>query len=255
MYKIYTILLVAMLTCIGCEWRLRNDLKKEEAETFIVRYDKLEAFFLTTGDFSTMQQMQMEYPMPTRRLIEDVLQLGTIDDPFIKSKFYAFFQDSTLQHLVADVDCQFADMSDIDVLLERAFVRLHELVPAAEVPMVYTQIGSFDQSVCVGDRALGISLDKYLGADYPLYQKYGYSEQQRALMVRDFIVPDCLGFYLLSLYGFQPEATDSMRDAHMGAIQLIVNQVLDCRIFDNKWVEAAELRMISDSLTFTQLLE
>ena len=42
------------------------------------------------------------------------------------------------------------------------------------MPEVYTQVGAFDQSIIVANDMLGISLDKYLGADYPLYRKFGY---------------------------------------------------------------------------------
>ena len=48
------------------------------------------------------------------------------------------------------------------------------------------------------------------------------------MMTRDFIVPDCIGFYLLSLY---PKPTDptlskSEMDMHMGKIQWVVDKIL-----------------------------
>lgn len=253
--RIYVILFLAMLVCLGCEWRMRNDLKKVDADTFVERYDKDEAFFLTTGDFSVMQQMQTEYPMQTRWLIEDVLKLGKMEDANIKTLFYDYFQDSTLQMLVAEVGRQYGEMDDLDRELREAFYRLQELVPKAKVPTVYTQIGSLDQSICVGDGALGISLDKYLGADYPLYIKYGYTEWQRSTMLREFIAPDCLSFYLLSLFPFAEGATSKQRDIHMGRIQYVVNEVLDRQVFTSEFVSAAGRYMADHSLTYTQLLK
>jgi hypothetical protein len=255
MYKIYAILLVVMLACLGCEWRLRHDLRNNETDMFVERYDKREAFFLTTGDFSAMQEMLTQYPLQTRRLIEDVLQLGKVEDANIKTRFYNYFQDSTLQMLIAEVNDQYGEMDELDSQLEYAFVRLHELVPEAEVPSVYTQISSLDQSICVGDGVLGISLDKYLGADYPLYVKYGYTDRQRSMMVRDFIVPDCLGFYLLSLFPFKADSIGSQRDEHMGRIQLVVNEVLDRQFFDNEHVTKARQLMNEGRFTYPQLLK
>ncbi len=255
MHKIYAILLVVMLACIGCEWRLRNELKTPDADTFIERYDKIETSFLTTGDFSVMQQMQTQYPLQTRRLIENVLQLGKVEDANIKTRFYNYFQDSTLQTLIKDVDLQYADMEDLDGELFEAFEHLKEMVPAADVPAVYTQITSLDQSICVGDGVLGISLDKYLGTDYPLYIKFGYTDRQRATMSREFIVPDCLSFYLLSLYPSKENVTWEQRTAHMGSIQHVVNSVLDYEVFSNEHVEKARQRMIDEQLSFPQLLQ
>jgi len=240
-----------MLACIGCEWRMRSDLVQSDSNSFVERYDKIEAFFLASGDFSALQQMQTRYPVETRRLIEDVLQLGKVDDVNIKSRFYIYFQDSTLQALIAEVGRQYEDFSDLDEQLEDAFSRLNELVPGADIPKVYTQISSLDQSIVVDSGQLAISLDKYLGADYPLYHKFGYTDRQRSMMERDYIVPDCLGFYLLSLYSI-PDTLN--RDVHMGRIQHVVNTVLDQRIFENDFVRQAE-ELTASGCSFTDLLK
>lgn len=250
--KFYLILLSIMIACIGCEWRMQSDLHSE-ADKVVERYDRLEAFFLTTGDFSALQQMQTRYPMQTRRLIEDVLKLGQVDDAHINVRFLSFFQDSTLQSLIAEVGHQYGNMEDVDKQLSKSFERMSRLLPELKMPEVYTQIGSLDQSIVVDGSLLGISLDKYLGADYPLYVKYGYSEKQRSMMVRDYIVPDCLAFYLLSSF---PAPDDSLRIQQMGRIQYTVNCIMEREVFENDWVEDARRYMSSHKgLSFTELLE
>lgn len=250
--KFYLILLCIMLACLGCEWRLQSDLHSE-SDMVIERYDRLEAFFLTTGDFSALQQMQTRYPMQTRRLIEDVLKLGQVDDAHINVRFLSFFQDSTLQSLIAEVSRQYGNMEDVDKQLSKSFERMTRLLPDVKTPEVYTQIGSLDQSIVVDGRLLGISLDKYLGADYPLYVKYGYTEKQRSMMVREYIVPDCLAFYLLSTF---PAPSDSLRFQHMGRIQYTVNRIMDSEVFENARVEDARKYMSNHkALSFTELLE
>lgn len=175
--------------------------------------------------------------MQTRTLIEDVLQLGQVNEPDINLKFLHFFRDSTLQQLISDVQEQFADIDDLNRDLSDAFVRLKTAIPSVEFPQVYTQIGSFDQSIIVGHRMLGISLDKYLGADYPFYVEH-YTEGQRRMMTRSMITPDCLGFYLLSLFPMptKENLTQEERDRHMGKIQWVVNQVTERQIFTNSHV-------------------
>ena len=66
----------------ACELKLKQF--GEDSQTTLIeiqRYDRLESRYLTTGDFSALQQMNIEYPMETRTLIEDVLQLGEVNDP------------------------------------------------------------------------------------------------------------------------------------------------------------------------------
>ena len=258
MRKIYGILLVVMLVCIGCQWKLRtSDADAEGSRPGIQRFDRIESLYLTTGDVAAMQQLNTNYPMQTRMLMEDVLHLGRVNDTDINTKFLYFFQDSTLQRMLADVQQQYADMGDVNDELMAAFERLHEEFPALELPEVYTQIGSFDQSIIVGAGTLGISLDKYLGADYPFYQQH-YTQEQRKLMTRKMIVPDCLAFFILSQYPLRGvnAVLQQSRDYHMGKIQWIVNQLTKRHVFDNEQVVAVEQYMHAHpQVTFLQLLE
>ncbi len=256
MRKIYLILFAAMLVCIGCEWKLKTD--DDATDVVVERYDRIQSLYLTTSDFSALQQMNTVYPMQTRTLIEDVLRIGRVNDPQINTKFLHFFQDSTLQVLIDEAEHQYANMDDINEALSSAFKFLKRELPNMEIPEVYAQIGSLDQSVIVGNGMIGICLDKYLGSDYELYLKpeYGYTDDQRRMMKRQYIVPDCVGFYLLSLY---PMVGDGMsqtdRDAHMGRIQWVVNKAIGQKLFRNRYVQQVEQFMEQhQSTTIEQLL-
>ena len=245
MRKVYFILAIVMVACLGCQWQLKpHSDTDDELKVTIARYDRIENLYLTTGDYSALQQMNTYFPTQTRMLIEDVLQLGKVNDPDINTKFLYFFQDSTLQTMLQDVQREFADMEDIEEELTDAFERLRDEMPEVELPEVYAQIGSFDQSIVVGNKSLGVCLDKYLGVDYPFYQTY-YDEGQRRMMVRSMIVPDCLSFYILSLYPLPAELLESKpyRDFHMGKIQWLVNQLLSKKVFENPSVEAVSQYM------------
>jgi len=255
--KIYGFLFLVMLICISCEWHLRPFSNGEDGMIHVDRYDRIETLYLTTGDISALHQMNTSYPQQTRVLIEDMLQLGNVNDTNINTKFLFFFQDTTLQTLLADVAHEYGDMDDIDEQLTQAFDRLRELIPSIAIPQVYSQIGSLDQSIVVIDGALGISLDKYMGADYPLYKRYGYTEKQRCSMNRSFIVLDCLSFYLLSLYPLPQEKMDDKeeRELHIGRIQYVVNQCLEKEYFKSPQVkQAADTMMKNQHLTVEQLL-
>ncbi len=255
MRKIYGFLFMLMMFCVGCQWQLRpND--SDDHEVSVQRYDRIETLYLTTGDYSAMQQLNATYPNQTRMLLEDVLQLGRVNDQDINSKFLYFFQDSTLQTMLSDVQREFADIDDISKELNSAFQRLREELPGIVVPEVYTQVSSFDQSIVVGNNTLGISLDKYLGADYPFYLEH-YTEEQRRMMDRSMIVPDCLGFYILSLYPLPADQLSSKkaRDHHMGKIQWIVNKVTERSIFNNVHVnDITDYMKKHSSVTAEQLL-
>ena len=258
MRSIYFALLFVLMACIGCQWKL--NLSGEDGRSdgvVLARFDRAQRLFLTTGDYAALQQMKTNYPIETRTLIEDVLNLGYVDEPGINTRFLYYFQDSTLQTLLLDVEEQYHDVRDLNADLTKSFKRLVEMVPQLSIPHVYTQISSLDQSIVVGDSMVGISLDKYLGKDYPIYLKYGYSEQQRRMMTRQYIVPDCLCFYLLGHYPMSPEERDSaeLRSAHMARIQYVVNKAMGRKVFTRPEISLVSEKMRRHpELTVEQLL-
>ncbi len=242
--RLYCIIISLLLAfCLGCQWQSpASGGQQADDGVQIERYDCIERNFVTLADFAALHQLRTEYPEQTRTLIEDVLKLGPANDPDINTRLLLFFQDSTLQALVADVEQQYGDISDLEAQLTKAFKRLGKMLPGFAVPQVYAQIGSLDQSIVVTDSLLGISLDKYLGADYPVYKRYGYTEKQRNMMTRKYIVPDCLGFYLLSLYPMPAEADSllSERHWHMMKIQCVVNRAMDSKVFSGDTINRLE---------------
>ncbi len=229
----------------SCEFKLKSSGDGgRESQVKVLRYDRLESRYLTTGDFSALQQMNIDYPMETRTLIEDVLCLGEVSDPEINCKFLKFYQDTVLQTIVADAEAQYADMDDINIRFRKAFRELVKMCPSLSLPRIYAQIGALDQSIVVGDNSVGISLDKYLGSDYPLYERY-YNETQRATMKREYIVPDALCFYLLSAFPLKNHDTCPQyeRDIHMGKIMWVVNKAVEHNFFRTKFVRIVDAKM------------
>ncbi len=254
----YTQLLAAiLLICSACEFKFKPNEEMDTAVLSVQRYDRLESRYLTTGDFSALQQMNTDYPIETRTLIEKMLQLGTVTDANISNRFLMFYQDSTLQTLIADAEAEYANMDDINKQLKESFERLNAWLPELQHPSFYAQIGALDQSIVVGEHSVGISLDKYMGSEYPLYKKF-YSSQQRASMTRSYIVPDCLTFYLLSIYPMDDFESRSQldRDLHMGKIMWIANKALNKEVFTSSYVKTIGSYMKRNpKMTVRQLLE
>lgn len=255
-HRIYYILLIVLFACIGCEVKTKQDGVATDLLLRVDRYDVVEAKYLTSGDFSALQQMNTGYPTQTRMLIEDVLRIGFVNEPQINAKFLNYFQDSTLQRVMAEVDRQYADMDDINTGLSEAFGRLKAMLPEMKVPSIYTQIGAFDQSIVVNNGMIGISLDKYLGKQFPSYYKY-YPESQREQMSRSMIVPDCVMFYVLSLFpaSHEEDVAPALHDMHIGKIQWVTNKIVNRIVFEGEYVSKVDKYMRENKrMTVAQLL-
>ena len=235
-----------------------NESDDDASHLRVERYDRLESRYLITGDFSALQQMNTEYPIETRTLVEKMLQIGQVSDHDINERFLRFFQDSTLQILVNDAESEYANMDDINKQLELSFGRLKSWLPDMPIPHVYSQIGAFDQSIVVGDKMIGISLDKYMGAKYPLYKKMGYTQEQLVSMGRGNIVPDCICFYLVSIYPMEDydRRTQREKDLHMGKVMWVANKALGQSFFRTDYVNVVDRFMLHHpNMTVEQLLQ
>ena len=259
MRKIYIIIVTAIiLVSTACEFKLKQF--GEEGQPTLVqvqRYDRLESRYLTTGDFSALQQMNIDYPKQTRMLIEDILQLGEVNDAGINTKLLNFYQDTILQTIIAETDMQYANMSDINTQLSDAFKKLQKICPEIKIPTIYTQISALNQSIVIGDNTIVISLDKYLGKDFEPYRRF-YTKEQRQQMTREQIVPDCMSFYLLSLYPMRnfENSTQQERDMHMGKIMWTVNRLLGRKVFNTKYTAMVDrLAKQNPKLSVRNILE
>ena len=197
----------------------------------VLRYDKLLSEYVRSNSFSAMQKLTMDYRMPTKILIEDVLAIGTVKDDTISQRLQKFYSDTTLVRLMNDVETQFPNLDAVEEGLTKGFQKLKKEVPDTEVPLVYSQISAFNESIVLVDSLLGISLDKYMGEDYPLYKRFYYDYQCRS-MRPERIVPDCFSFYLLSRYDMDYHEGTCLIDLmiHSGKINYVVQNLLD---YDN----------------------
>lgn len=226
-----------MTILVACQFKLKPADENRDSLTVVVqRYDRLESRYLMTGDYSALQQMSTDYPIETRTLIEDMLQLGEVNDVAINARLLNYFQDTTLQAIIAEAEMQYAVMDDINAALSRAFRNLRVWIPGLPIPEIYAQIGALNQSIVVGEDKVGISLDKYLGSGYAAYQQF-YDDFQTQTMKRQYIVPDCLVFYLLSQ--FPLTGTQQGRDMHMGRVMWVVNRALEKPFFKSEDVANA----------------
>ena len=226
------LLIILCMLAVACRMGMGENrlLHNEEKGISVVRYDQLLNEYVRSNSFSALQKMNMEYRQPTKILIEEVLGLGQVSDDTISQKLKTFYSDTTLLRLMADVETRFPNLDEVEKGLTKGFKKLKKEVPEIKIPLVYSQVSAFNESIVLSDTLLGISLDKYMGEDYALYKRFYYDYQCRS-MRPDRIVPDCLVFYLMSKYVFPFQEGTCLLDMmlHSGKINYAVQMLLGYR--------------------------
>lgn len=148
MYRLIFILL-SIIVFSAC----RSDKQKDDfsfSGIKIARYDRLQYEATVQNSFFSLQRMNTEFSQETRLLIEEVLDLGSVDMVDMNDRLCAYFSDSILVHLMEDVGEKFKDVSNLEQHLTQGFSNLKKEIHELPVPQIYTQISALNQSVVVG---------------------------------------------------------------------------------------------------------
>jgi hypothetical protein len=174
---------------LGCSGK--KTYEEEISEWQIQRFDTDLYTYLLTGELSVFNE--------TNRLFLDelgmnVIYIGSSDSTGFEERLKNYFSEPALWSLYKDEQEKMINITGINKELAYGIKTLLINFPALKQPRIYMHVSGLNQNVVVTDDVLSLSADKYMGADYPLYQDFFY-DYQRQLMTPERIVPDyILGF-------------------------------------------------------------
>ena len=170
----------------------------------INRFDNALMDFLTKdpnlrkSDSSLFLHYPDFYELYTTHVIPIKKQEHVLDT---NNELVRFFSDPTLFYLYKDALLKYSDVSAIEKELSSAFSFLSANLPGVPIPDIYFHISGFNQNVIAGENILSLSIDKYLGEDYPLYKEIFY-DYQRKSMSDSFAAFDLVTGFLLSEFPY-----------------------------------------------------
>lgn len=172
----------------------------------INRFDKELLKLVDTNDSALQAGLVREYPQMLDILGKGIQNMKSPAMPGFFDKLVNYYSEPTLKGLYTDAVRHYDNVSQIEQALGNGFTWLKACFPSMQIPAIYMHVSGFNQNVLVGDSLLSISIDKYLGEEYPLYQDFFYDFQRR-LMTPEHIVPDYLAGWLMSEYPFEGKKT------------------------------------------------
>ncbi len=203
--RFFYILLVSVLM-LGLSSCRRNDyrinVRHIKVEVKIKRLEK-DLFQTNPEDIpGRIPGLKNEY-QGFLQLFSYVINTGDINDPSFADYLTSFCTDRQNNEVYEETIKLYPDVSDLETMLSDAFRHYLHYFPDRNIPAIYTCISGFNSSIIAGDSVLGISLDKYLGADckyYPMLDIYSY---MAARMTPGYIVPDCMYAWGASDWDFE----------------------------------------------------
>jgi len=200
--------------------------QSEESSVRIHRFDK--ELFQLIESRSTQSETRIAevHSKMLTTLGKGVLNMQSPEMPGFFDKLVNFYSEPTLNGLYKDAINSYSTIDDFETELGNAFTLIKTQLPSIQIPMVYMHVSGLSQNILVGEQTLSISIDKYLGKEYPLYQNFFHDYQLRT-MTKEQVVPDYIAGLIMSEYPFSGNENVLLeRMIYEGKIKYIQSRVL-----------------------------
>jgi hypothetical protein len=197
---------------------------------------------------------------------EGILDIGNYRDSLFSEYLEIFKNDSIVGVAYNDVNKKYPDLKNLADRLTAAFKYYRYYFPDKHIPEVYTYISGFNQSVILTDSILAIGLDKYLGADYRLYDNLQFYKYLSQNMYPEKIISDYIETWIKGQWGLNLRMNNDLISKMLfeGKISYATKMILpdedDYRIFgftpeQLRWCKNNEktmwITLIEDKLLFS----
>lgn len=192
-------LLAICIAMIACNNEKRHaNLSGINFDIKIERFDSAFWNIDTTNIVDEFNKMQTLYPDILPIYTEKIILFGSPNSQITHNTYKLFRKDTAVQQLYNDALTIYKNMSDIEQDLTTAFRRAQYFIPRFATPKVYCHVSGLNQSMIVGETFISLSIDNYLGEDYPLYEKIGIYKYQRTNMRKEKVASDYISAWLSS---------------------------------------------------------
>lgn len=177
-------LLLLILSITACNAD-KSSNKKDSKKTDEIRRYEVELFSIDTTDFEKgIKEIYPDYKVFLGDQLPDETGMQQLKD-FVTDPHIREIYDFTIK--------KFPDLKSLDNSLDAAFNNYKKEFPGDDIPVVYTYISGFDirMPIKYADSTLIISLDLYLGSDYPTYLELGYPVYITNRLSPEYILADC----------------------------------------------------------------
>ena len=226
----FLLCLFALTACHKGRTYFPKELETQEVE--IVRFDKA-ILNVQNGDVQStrdpIRALYDEYPVFMPLWVQDVLGIDPNDTTYLEQALPQFLNDTVygFRQTNALEQTLFADISDIQTAINKAFTRIVWLYPETEIPSLYLFVSGFNASIFFFDDCIGIGADMYLGSDYEYYNRVVY-EYQKLTMRKECIPVDVISAYLFHTIPYtstKSRLLDQM--IYRGKVMYLTAQIFD----------------------------
>lgn len=200
--KHITYLLFIIISLIGCSGTTNkvNAQQDQPQGVYIHRLDKAlyEGLIQNPLNISDLEKKTQSCKSLISALgLLTIEEMPENDPTAFWGRLQKFYNNSALLHIYKDAIKTFDNTTNYEKQLMNARNIINEEFAGKNLPQFYMHVSGFRENVILLDSIISISIDKYLGSDYPIYKNY-FEPYQLQQMESRFITRDYLKAWLIS---------------------------------------------------------
>jgi gliding motility-associated lipoprotein GldB len=221
------LIFLIVLLFIACSKNpLKIDVSKVTVDLKVKQFHHDLKSFGNGDSLANIQSLKKKYGEFFDIFTYHMISIGGLDQPNFLSLLNSFVNDTLIQTLEKKVD-QIIDKTDLQEELNEAFKHYRYYFPDKKIPEVITCISGFNQSVVTADSVIGISLDKYLGANSRYYMQLGLPAYKRRNMQPGKILPDVMLAWAITEWPKSEQTNNLLSQMiHEGKLMYFVDAML-----------------------------
>ena len=196
---------IITLSFYGCNRKSFGMMDSYET-IHINRFDSALFKWIETDDNAVLAEIEKDFPDMLEALKKALFKADIIDSSVFYDYLINYYSEPALKALYKDAITFYSSDSPATMKFKKelayCFEQLKNHFPKMLIPTVYMHVSGLGQNIIVTDSLLSCSIDKYMGADYPIYESFFY-DYQRKNMTADHIAKDCVSAWIKSDYPYK----------------------------------------------------
>jgi hypothetical protein len=173
-----------------------------------------------------------------------VINIGRTDNENYIDHLRSFLEYDANKDVYEECKTSYTDLAPLRQSIESAFKHYLHYYPDAALPDIYLLISGFNQSMIVDSGLVGVSVEKYLGADCQFYEWLAIPNYLRRKMVPQKIVPDIMKAIAYTEFTYNDSIDNVLNNmVYQGKVLYFVKKMMpalhDSLLFDYSKAELA----------------
>ncbi|HKM94225.1 MAG TPA: hypothetical protein VJY41_11285 [Prolixibacteraceae bacterium] len=228
------IIILTALVLFSCKHnRLNVNVTDIDVSIELTRLDKI----MFETDASLLSDILLDFekahPYFAQLYFENIINIGLPDNEDFSDLLLQFVNDTVYRKVANSMLSVFSNFDALESNIKNGFKHYSFYFPKKPIPSVYTYFSGFNESMVVAEDLIGVSLEKYLGADCVYYDYLGIPKYKSANMNPQKIVPDIFYAWALTEFPYNDSADNLLSNmVHQGKM-LYFTEAMSPRLPDS----------------------